>query len=151
MIWIDADACPKAVKDIVYKASDRLKIPVCLVANRGIAVPRSPLVTLVRVSQGPDVADNHIANNVSPRDIVITADIPLAAQLVENGALVINPRGEVYTESNVGEKLSIRDFMQDLRGSGLVQGGPPQLGAGDIKKFAGALDRLLTSISKEGP
>ena len=128
MIWIDADACPKAIKEIVYKASDRLKIPVCLVANRGIAVPRSPLVTLMRVSQGPDVADSHIADNVSPQDIVITADIPLAALLVEKGAAVINPRGEVYTESNVGERLSLRDFMQDLRGTGLVQGGPRSSG-----------------------
>jgi len=143
-IWIDADACPKVIKEIVYRASDRLTIPVCLVANRRISLPRSSLVTLVHVSQGLDVADDYIMNNVSPKDIVITADIPLAARIVEKGAVAIDPRGEIYSENNVGEKLSIRDFMQDLRNNGLIQGGPSQFGAGDKKKFAAALDRLLS-------
>ena len=147
-IWIDADACPKGIKEIVYRASDRLNLSVCLVANRRISIPGSPRITLVHVSQGLDVADNYILKEVRPEDIVVTADIPLAAQIVEKGALAINPRGELYTEHNVGEKLSLRDFMQDLRNSGLLQGGPAQFGAGDKKRFAAALDQLLAAKSK---
>lgn len=142
-IWIDADACPQVIKEIVFRASERREIPVCLVANRHVAVPRSPRASFVRVAQGANEADLHIAEHASPGDIVITADIPLAAQLAERGALAIDPRGTVYDEEAVRERLSIRDFMEEMRGAGLVQGGPPRIKAADRKRFADALDREL--------
>ncbi len=143
IIWIDADACPRIIKEIVYRASDRLEIPVCLVANRPVSTPKSARITSVRVSQGANVADQYIADRVTPGDLVITADIPLAAELAEKGALAIDPRGEVYEEAMVRERLSMRDFMEELRGTGLVQGGPPQISPSDRKRFADALDQQL--------
>ncbi len=142
-IWIDADACPRIIKEIVYRASERREIPVCLVANRPVSVPRSPRITFVRVAQGANEADGYIADRVSPGDIVITADIPLAAQLAEKDALAIDPRGTVYEENVVRERLSMRDFMEEMRGAGLVQGGPAQISPADRKKFADSLDREL--------
>jgi len=142
-IWIDADACPHVVKEIVFRASERREIPVCLVANRPVSVPRSRLVSFVRVDPGANAADQYIADHASPGDIVITADIPLAAQLVEREALAIDPRGTVYDEECVRERLSLRDFMEEMRGAGLVQGGPPQIRPADRKRFADALDREL--------
>ena len=144
-IWIDADACPREVKQVVFRASERLSMPVCVVANAAMHAPRSDLISVVRVEAGLDVADHHIAKSVVPGDIVITADIPLAARVVEAGATAIDPRGDLYTEENVRTRLSTRDFMQELRTAGLVQGGPPPFGRADTHRFAATLDRLLTA------
>ena len=143
MIWIDADACPRAVKEIVYRAANRTRIPACLVANSPLSVPRSPLLSTVQVPKGFDVADHYILAHLSPGDIVVTADIPLAAEVVESGADALNPRGELYDAENVRERLSMRDFMQDLRDSGVTTGGPREFGRKDRERFAGGLDRLL--------
>jgi uncharacterized protein len=145
-IWIDADACPRIIKDIVFRASERLQTEVVLVANMGLTKHHTPLVTSVVVSEGPDIADKYIAEHASPNDLVITADIPLAARIVENGGVALDPRGELYTEDNVGERLSYRDLMQELRAGGLVQGGPAQFGLADRQRFASALDRTLTRM-----
>ena len=147
-IWIDADACPRAVKEIVYKASFRLKIPVCLVANSCMTVPQGPLITFIQVEKGADIADLYISNQVTVNDLVITADIPLAALVVEKGATAINPRGELYTEENTGERLSMRDFMQSLRDSGVDTGGPPPFGPKDKERFANSIDRVLALLMK---
>lgn len=147
-IWIDADACPKVVKEIVFRASERLKIMVYLVANRPLAVPRSALVKTVCVAKEFNEADRYIAEQVTANDVVITADIPLAAEIVEKGALGIDPRGELYTAENVRERLSMRNFMQDLRSAGLVQGGPAELSTVDRRKFAAALDSTLAQASR---
>ena len=143
-IWIDADACPNAVKELVFRASARLALPVCLVANRALAVPPSPLITLVQVPSGSDVADSYIVQHVAAADIVITADIPLAAQVVARGAVALDPRGEVHTVDTVGERLAMRNLMEELRWAGAVTGGPPTYSAIDRRRFAQALDRLLT-------
>lgn len=145
-IWVDADACPRVIKEIIFRASERLKVPVCLVANTGLMKHDSRLVESVVVGEGFDVADDHIVLHASPRDLVITADIPLAARLVAKGCVAIDPRGEVYTEENVGERLSIRDLMMELRSGGLVQGGPAQFSRTDRQRFASSLDRLLTRM-----
>jgi hypothetical protein len=147
-IWIDADACPRDIREIVYRASERLEIPVCLVANSYMNFPDSPLISLKVVSKGFDAADDYIADEVSPEDIVITADVPLAARIVERGTIAIDPRGEVFDEENAGERLSVRNLMQELRSGGLVQGGPPQMDALDTHKFASAFDRELTKKRK---
>jgi uncharacterized protein YaiI (UPF0178 family) len=135
-IWIDADACPRVIKEIVFRASERLEVPVCLVAS-------------VVVADGFDVADDYIAEHAASDDLVITADIPLAARIVAKGGVALDPRGELYTEENVGERLCMRDLMQELRSGGLVQGGPAQFGMTDRQRFASALDRLLTRMRKE--
>jgi uncharacterized protein YaiI (UPF0178 family) len=149
-IWIDADACPAAIKELVFRASRRLTIPVYLVANRVMYVPTSAPVTLVRVGQELDAADQYIVHHMAPHDLVITADIPLAAAVVDKHAVAINPRGEVYTEENVKERLAMRNLLQELRASGLVQGGPAQLSAVDRQRFAAALDRCLTKMRRDG-
>jgi uncharacterized protein len=148
-IWIDADACPRVIKEIVFRASERLEIPVCLVANQPLAKHHTALVTSVVVADGFDVADDYIAEHATPHDLVITADIPLAARIVEKGALGLDPRGEVYTEENVGERLSMRDLMQELRGAGMVQGGPAPFSTTDRQRFASSLDRELTRMRRE--
>ena len=130
-IWIDADACPRVIKDIVFRASLRLEVPVCLVANQDMSKSHSPLITSVIVDGGFDVADDHIAQHTTAGDLVITADIPLAARIIAKGAVAIDPRGDIYTEDNVGERLSMRNLMQELRMGGLVRGGPAQLGLPD--------------------
>ena len=142
-IWIDADACPKAVKDLVFRTSARLSVPVCLVANRPLALPDSPLITMTQVSKGSDVADDHIVRHVAPGDLVITADIPLAAQVVACGAVALDPRGEVYTAETVGERLAVRDLTEELRWAGVATGGSAAYGPADRQRFAQALDRLL--------
>jgi uncharacterized protein YaiI (UPF0178 family) len=144
-LWIDADAAPREVKEIVFRATRRLGFETILVANQSLVVP--PGVTTasaVRVEGGPDVADRHIAEHAQTGDVAVTADIPLAAALVGNGVLVIDPRGEEYTAENVGERLSVRDFMDGLRGAGMVTGGPRPYGQRDRQAFAAALDRVLT-------
>ncbi len=142
-IWVDADACPKAVKDLVFRASARLGLPVCLVANRPLALPDSPLVTMTQVPTGSDVADAHIARHIAPGDLVITADIPLAAQVVARGAMALDPRGEAYTVETVGERLAVRDLMEELRWAGVATGGPAAYSPADRQRFAQALDQLL--------
>jgi len=145
-IWIDADACPKPVKELVFKASFRLNLDVTLVANSYMAVPHSPHIRSIQVDQGADVADFYIAEHVAPEDLVITADIPLAAIIVEKGSTAINPRGETYTEENISERLSVRDFMQELRDGGVNTGGPKAFGPKDKEMFANALNKILTKI-----
>ncbi len=147
-IWIDADACPRAVKEIVFRASERLRIPVCLVANSYMAVPKGPLISFIKVDKGADIADAHIVESISSNDLVITADIPLAALVVEKGSTAINPRGELYTEENVRERLSMRDFMANLRDSGVDTGGPPPFGPKDKERFANAINRILTRMTR---
>lgn len=143
-IWVDADACPRAIKEILYRAAERREIPLVLVANRGLQVPRSPLIKMVQVGSGFDVADHHIAEHVSPGDLVVTADVPLAAAIVEKGGHVLGPRGEEFTEENVQERLAMRDLMQQLRDTGTDTGGPAALSSADRQAFANGLDRLLT-------
>jgi uncharacterized protein len=143
-IWVDADAAPRDVKEIVFRAARRLKIPAVLVANKRLATPRdNSHVSAVWVQGGPDVADRHIAEHALAGDLAITADIPLAAVLVEKGVLVLDPRGELYTPENVRERLSIRDFMDSLRGSGVETGGARPYGAREKQAFAASLDRTL--------
>ena len=142
-IWIDADACPVTVKQILYKAAERVHVPLLLVANQPLRVPASEYVRTVQVASGFDVADRHIAENLAEGDIVITSDIPLAADVIAAGGHVITPRGERLTPENIGERLTVRDMMDELRGSGVVTGGPPAFGPRDKQAFANALDRLL--------
>lgn len=145
-IWVDSDACPRVVKEIVFKVSGRLQVPVCLVANTFLTVPPGPLISSIQVEKGSDFADMYIFENVTIKDLVITADIPLAARVVEKGGTAINPRGEVYTEANVGERLSMRDFMQGLRDNGVDTGGPKPFGPKDRERFANSIDRILTRM-----
>lgn len=148
MIWIDGDACPQGVKATVFKAAARLQLTVTLVANSSMSIPFSPLFSFVQVEQGPDVADKYIAEHLSEKDLVITADIPLASIVVSKGATGIDPRGEIYTEDNVQERLSMRDFMKDLRDGGLISGGPAPFSPKDVQNFANALNRTLTKMLK---
>lgn len=150
-IWVDADAAPRAVKRILFRAARRLQIRTVLVANRRLSTPlNNPHVSNVRVQGGPDVADRHIAENAREGDLAVTADIPLAGALVEKGLVVIDPRGEVYTEENVQHRLSIRDFMDSLRASGVETGGPKPYGPREKREFAAALDRILTDMQRSG-
>ena len=143
-IWVDADACPNMIKDILFRAANRVQIPVTLVANQYIKVPPSPYINTVQVPAGFDVADNHIAQEALPGDIVITADIPLAADIVAKGAYGINPRGTLYTEQNIKQTLTMRNFMEEMRNTGQASGGPPPLDSKDKQAFANTLDKLLT-------
>lgn len=144
-LWIDADAAPRDVKEIAFRAARRLKMETVLVANQWLSPPmNNPFVTAVRVAGGPDVADQHIAEHAQPGDVAVTADIPLAARLVEKHVTVIDPRGEEYSEENVGERLAVRDFMDGLRGAGVETSGPRPYGPKDKQSFAAALDRVLT-------
>ena len=142
-IWIDADACPGPIREIVFRASRRLSIEVVLVANSPSRTPKSALVSYVVVPKGLDEADMWIADRVEVEDLVITADIPFAAAVVEKGAIAINPRGEAYTEDNVRARLSMRDFMTELRESGVQTGGAAPFGPKDKQRFANSLDRIL--------
>jgi len=145
-IWVDSDACPRVIKEIIFKISRRLDVPVCLVANSCMTTPPEPLITSIQVQKGSDIADMYIFDNIREKDLVITADIPLAAKVVEKGAVAINPRGEVYTEHNVGERLSMRDFMEGLRNNGVDTGGPKPFGQKDRERFANSIDRILTQM-----
>ncbi|HUF68988.1 MAG TPA: YaiI/YqxD family protein [Longimicrobiales bacterium] len=148
-IWIDADAAPRDVKEIVFRAARRLEVRVVMVANQGLAVPPgNDYVEAVWVRGGPDVADQHIADNAAAGDVAVTADIPLAAILVEKGLHVIDPRGDQYTGENVRERLSVRDFMDSLRGAGVETGGAKPYGPKDRQSFAAALDRILTRLRR---
>ena len=145
-IWIDADACPKVIKEIIFRASQRTKTPVTLVANQYMTKPASPLIKAVQVPRGFDEADNYIVENLNPGDLVITADIPLAADAIDKDAHVINPRGEEYTKENIKQRLNMRDFMEQMRSTGEVSGGPAPLSQSDRQAFANALDRLLAKL-----
>jgi hypothetical protein len=149
-IWVDADACPAEIKDLVFRASRRLALPVSVVSNRSMYVPPASLVTLVLVPKELDAADQHIVQHVAPYDLVITADIPLAAAVVNKRAVAIDPRGDVYTPENIAERLAVRNLMHELRSTGVVQGGPAPLRTTDRQKFANALDRSLTKLRQEG-
>lgn len=142
-IWVDADACPAVIKEILYRAAKRVGIPLILVSNQRLRTPPSPLIRSVQVQRGFDVADAYIAERLQPGDLVITSDIPLAAQVIGQRGEAINPRGEHYTPDNIGERLALRDFMDELRGTGEVTGGPAPLTQADRQAFANALDRLL--------
>ncbi len=144
-IWVDADACPKVIKEILFRAAQRLSVQVTLVANQTLAVPPSPFIRTLRVAAGFDVADNEIVRRVGPGDLVITADIPLAAEVLEKGALALNPRGELYSPETIRERLVMRDFMDTLRASGVQTGGPPPLSQRERQEFARELDRWLQS------
>jgi uncharacterized protein YaiI (UPF0178 family) len=147
-IWVDADACPAVIKDILYRAADRLQLPLTLVANKLLRVPPSPCIRALQVPMGFDVADNHLVNVVAAGDLVITADIPLAAQLVARGARVLEPRGEVYDADNIQERLAMRNLMEGLRGAGVTLSGPSSLSQGDRQAFARQLERLLAHSRK---
>jgi len=142
-IWVDADACPRPVKEILFKAAERTGIELTLVANHAMAVPRVPNVRLLQVQGGFDVADQEIARRVAPGDLVVTADIPLAADVIARGAQALNPRGELYSADTIRALLTMRDFMDTMRASGVVTGGPPALSQADRQAFAGQLDRWL--------
>jgi len=147
-IWVDADACPVVVKEILFRAAERTKTQLTLVANQPLQVPRSPWITSKRVEGGFDVADNYIVEQVEAGDIVITADIPLAADVLKKGGIAINPRGERYNEQTINQKLGMRDFMDTLRASGIQTGGPPPLNQSDRRNFANELDRLLAQAER---
>ena len=142
-IWVDADACPVAIKEILYRAANRAEIPLTLVANQMLRVPPSPWIRAVQVPAGFDVADRRIAEEAATGDVVVTADVPLAAQVIAKGAVVIEPRGELLDKTNIQERLTMRNFMESLRSSGVETGGPAALSAGDRQAFANQLDRLL--------
>ena len=143
-IWVDADACPTVIKDILFRAAERARVSVTLVANTPLRIPSSPFIKVVRVPKGFDVADKHIAEHVQAGDLVITADIPLAADVVRRCGHALNPRGELYTEDNVHQHLAVRNLMDSLRGSGDNIGGPAAFNQSDRHAFANQLDRLLT-------
>ena len=144
-IWVDADACPKPVKDILFRAANRVEIEVTLVANQPLHTPPSRFINSIQVPAGFDVADNKIVQDLSAGDLVITADIPLASEVIEKGGHALNPRGEMYTVDNIRERLSVRDFMDTLRSSGIQTGGPAALNQADRQAFANQLDRFLAS------
>jgi hypothetical protein len=143
-IWVDADACPGVVKEILFRAADRLEVETVLVANQFLRVPASRYISSVQVAGGFDVADNEIVARMEPGDLVITADIPLAAEVVECGGTALNPRGSLYTAENIKEHLARRNFMDELRSTGSITGGPASLGKTDVQAFANQLDKHLT-------
>lgn len=147
-IWVDADACPKAIKEILFRAADKRKVKVTLVANKQLYVPMSQYISSMRVEHGFDVADNEIVKMTQPGDLVVTADVPLAAEIVAKGAAGLNPRGELYTKDNVQSCLTVRNFMAELRDSGVQTRGPAPLSRKDRENFANQLDKFLTEKEK---
>jgi hypothetical protein len=147
-IWVDADACPAVIKDILFRAANRTQVPVTLVANKLLRVPPSPWIRALQVPAGFDVADQRIVQEAAAGDLVITADIPLAAQVIANGAWVLDPRGELLDAGNIEERLTLRNFMDGLRSSGVDTGGPPSFSAADRMAFAKRLDGLLAKQGK---
>lgn len=147
-IYIDADACPNLIKNILFKAAQRTKIHTTMVANQNISKPPSPYIHMRQVPSGFDIADDEIVKLVTPTDLVITADIPLAAEVIDKGAAALNPRGEMYTEHNIKSRLNMRDFMDTMRSSGVQTGGPPAISQSEVQAFANALDRWITKNKK---
>jgi uncharacterized protein YaiI (UPF0178 family) len=146
-IWIDADACPVVIKEILYRAAERVPMEVILVANQSLQIPKSRYIKFIQVSQGFDVADNEIVKRLDAGDLVITSDIPLAADVIEKGGIALSPRGELHTTDNIRARLSMRDFMETLRSSGVDTGGPPALNQSDRKAFANHLDKIISQQS----
>lgn len=142
-IWVDADACPKVIKDILFRAAERATVETVLVANQPLRVPPSRFLRTLQVAAGFDGADRRIVAELAAGDLVVTADVPLAALVVKKGATALNPRGELYTEANIGERLAMRNLLDELRGAGQVSGGPAPLDPRDRQAFANQLDRLL--------
>jgi uncharacterized protein YaiI (UPF0178 family) len=149
-ILVDADACPGVIKEILYRAAERRRLPLILVANQMLRVPASPHIRVVQVTKGFDVADNHIVAVVAAGDLVITADIPLAAAVIEKQAHALNPRGELYSRENIRQLLDLRNFMDVLRSSGVDTGGPPAFNQADRQAFANQLDRFLAGVADGG-
>ena len=147
-IWVDADACPVVIKDILFRASERTGVAITLVANQSMTIPKSKLISMLTVPGGFDVADNEIVKRVENGDLVVTSDIPLTAQVIDKGALALNPRGELYTADTVKARLTMRDFMDTLRSSGIQTGGPSALSQRDRQQFANQLDKLLQQYLK---
>ena len=147
-IWVDADACPGSVKDILYRAAERSQIAMTLVANKALHAPRSPFIRSLKVERGFDVADSLIVRELQAGDLVITADVPLAADVIARGGHALNPRGEMYTKDSIEERLATRDFLAKLRETGVQTGGPPALDQADRKRFADQLDRFLARLPK---
>ena len=147
-IWIDADACPAVIKDILYRAAERKQVALILVANQPLRTPASSYIRSMRVAGGFDVADNKIVELVQPGDLVITADIPLAADVIKKGGYALNPRGDLYTQDNIQQRLTLRNFLGELRNTGVNTGGPPPLNHSDRQAFANQLDRFLTRHAK---
>jgi uncharacterized protein len=145
-IWIDADACPRAAKELIFRSSQRLGLPVVLVANQRMNVPQTPLVRLVQVAKNADAADSYIVAHLAPGDLAITADIPLAAQVLARGGLALDPRGELFSPDTIGERLATRNLLEELRWSGVELDGPSAYSAQDRQRFAAALDRQLTAM-----
>jgi uncharacterized protein len=143
-IWVDADACPAVIKEILFRAAERTEVQLTLVANQPLRVPRSRFINAVQVTAGFDVADYEIVKRITPGDLVVTADIPLAAEVIANGGRALNPRGELYSADTIRAQLTMRDFMDTLRASGVHTGGPAALSQSDRKAFADQLDKLLT-------
>lgn len=144
-IWVDADACPVAIKDILYRAAQRTRTQLTLVANQFMQVPASSFIRFVQVPQGFDVADNEIVKRLRPGDLVITSDIPLAAEVIGEGAVALSPRGELFSDDNISARLAMRDLMDTLRSSGIETGGPAAMSPRDRKEFASQLDRFLAN------
>lgn len=149
-IWVDADACPKVIKEILYRAAERRRILLVLVANRALHTPSSPYIRAMQVPAGFDVADNHIVEQVQAGDLVVTADVPLAAAVIARAAHALNPRGELYTKENVREHLAMRNLMDQLRSTGVQTGGPPAFDLSDRQAFANRLDAFLSRKSDGG-
>lgn len=143
-IWVDADACPNVIKEILFRAAERVQLSLTLVANRSLCTPPSKFIKSIQVASGFDVADNHIVQYLQAGDLIITADIPLAAEVIEKDGHALNPRGMLYTRDNIKERLAMRDLMDELRGSGIQTGGPNVLSQSDRQAFANQLDRFLT-------
>jgi uncharacterized protein YaiI (UPF0178 family) len=150
-IWVDADACPKAIKEILYRAAERMQVSLILVANKLLWIPPSRFIRAMRVPHGFNVADLEIVEQVQAGDLVVTADIPLASEVIGRGGHALDPRGVLYTEDNIQERLALRNFMDGLRASGVETGGPAPWSRGDSHAFANQLDRLLSARGKPGP
>jgi uncharacterized protein len=144
-IWVDADACPRPIKEILYRAAERTRVPMILVANTPLRAPSSPLIRTMRVRRGLNIADREIVEQVGAGDLVVTADIPLAAEVIARGGHALDPRGVLYTEANIPERLAVRNLMSELRASGVETGGPAAWRSGDARAFANQLDRLLSA------
>jgi hypothetical protein len=142
-IWVDADACPVVIKDILFRAAERTRLELTLVANRSVRTPPSPYINMLQVTAGFDVADNEIVRRLGVGDLVITGDIPLAAEVIEKGGNALSPRGELYSADSIKSRLGMRDFLDNLRASGVDTGGPPALSQSDRNTFANQLDKLL--------
>ncbi len=148
-IWVDADACPGVIKDILFRAAERTGVHMTLVANQAVRIPASRFIEMLQVKPGFDVADNEIVKRLGVGDLVITSDIPLAAEVIEKGGYALNPRGELYSADSIRSRLNMRDFLDTMRASGINTGGPPALSQSDRKAFANHLDKLLTAHGRD--